>query len=141
MKLADKIAESMKNVDEKSANSLGAMDKKAMGVVEKLMKESYKKNNESQGKMCEMMKSLAEMDSKVANEFMGYMDEMASKYEMKGMDEADSALKLSDKRKKEIDKDDEINDEELEDEDDKEDDDKEDDVEEKSYKKKKEAKK
>lgn len=84
MKLAEKVLKmsEMKDKDEQSMNSMGQLDKKAMGIVEKLMKESYGAKNESQVEMAEMMKELGEMDSKEADKFMEYMDEMASKYEM-----------------------------------------------------------
>ena len=81
MKLADRINEKMKK-GESSANSLGALDKKAMGMVKELMEGSYADSNEDQMKMAEGMMKLAKMESKVANEFMKHMDEAASKYKM-----------------------------------------------------------
>jgi hypothetical protein len=132
MKLAEKLANKIKK-NEGSANSMGALDKKAMGIVEMLKKESYAKDNKMQEKMCDEMKKLAEMDSEVANEFMGYMDEMSSKYEMKkAKDEA--------KKKKSEEADDEEDDDDAEDdEDDKEESDDDDDSD--KHKKKKDEKK
>ena len=80
MKLAEKIASKMKT-NESSANQMGAMDKKAMGIVENMMKKNFGGSNKLQLEMAGEMAKLAEMDSKVANDFMEYMDDMSSKYE------------------------------------------------------------
>lgn len=112
MKLAEKIAKKMKNNEESSANAMGAMDKKAMGMVEKLCNEEYGKDCKMQEKMCHEMLKLAEMDCKVANEFMEYMDEMASKYEMQDMEEAKKKNEEDDEKEKEKEADEEKEDEE-----------------------------
>lgn len=123
MSIAKRIAEKMSK-KEASMNSLGALDKKAMGIVEMLIKETYGKDSEMQEKMCNEMMKLAKMESDVANDFMEYMDGMASKYESKYMDEM---------KKKHEEEDEEDEEDDMEDEDGEEDDDKE----EKKYKKKK----
>ena len=74
MKLADKILE--------SSNDNGQGEKKGFAnmIIGKLKKESFSKDNESQGKMVAEMKKLAESDEKEANKFMKHMDEAASMY-------------------------------------------------------------
>jgi hypothetical protein len=67
-------------------------DASLRGIIEKLVKENYGKDNKMQEKMCNEMMKLAKDESKMSNDFMEYMDEMASKYEMKDeMDEMDGS--------------------------------------------------
>jgi ABC-type microcin C transport system permease subunit YejB len=120
MSRAKAILEKIKK-SESSMNSLGAMDKKAIGIVENIMKKKFGGDNQLQLEMCAEMKKLAEMDSKVANDFMEYMDDMSSKYEMDMGDTVAKDKKIESKKKEEMDdeeEEDEMDDEEEEEEED-----------------------
>lgn len=56
-------------------------------IVEKLIKENFSKDNDTQKKAADDMGKLAEADDKMANKFMKHMDESASKFKL------DEALK------------------------------------------------
>lgn len=81
MSRASEILKRLK-MSEGSMNSLGQLDKKAIGIVEDLVKNDYGKNNDTQKDMADKMGQLAEMDSPVANHFMGFMNEQAGEYDM-----------------------------------------------------------
>lgn len=53
------------------------------GVVEKLMKENFSKDNDSQEEAVKGMGKLAKSDDKMANKFMEAMDKAASNFALK----------------------------------------------------------
>ena len=94
-KLANKI---LNKLDEASDNDNGGKAKGSAGIIEKLMKENFGKDNDSQKKMAEAMGKLAEADDADANKFMKAMDEMAGEYDMKeGFKKVKEALKSAKK--------------------------------------------
>lgn len=77
--------------DSKSDKVGDGGDASLRGIIEKMVKENWSKDNESQKKAVAEMKKIAESDDEEGNKFMEYMDKMAEKYEMKDMDEMDGS--------------------------------------------------
>lgn len=64
---------------ESSMNDMGEMPKGVAGIIEKLGKNEFYKDNDSQKDMVSEMKKLAEMDCPFANKFMKGVDEACTK--------------------------------------------------------------
>ena len=87
MNLASQILEKKSNL-EKTDEKKGEMSP-VMKMIEKLKKENFSKDNDSQMEAMGMMKKLAESDDKMANAFMKHIDEAASKYDGKMSEKKD----------------------------------------------------